>query len=353
MNFKELFKKHHKRLVLEGVLSSALLGLMTGFFVTGTLASLAWCFGFGNIALALGVGVGIAIATSTAAYFLRYRPTEKDVARRIDSLGLEERAITMLELREDDSLLAIKQREDTFYSVKATESKKMKLLLSTLMIMLTSVALVFAAFATTVLGLSEAGVIPNAEELFGGEVGDWIEISYYADEGGEILGDDNQLLPPGADTTPVVAVADDGWMFLCWDDGSTAPERYETGVDKNMIYTAIFIEIDGEDGDDGSFTEDGDLAVGLPDEIPSMEMLPSDEMTSPPQSSPDSNDPSGTPDPNGAGGKWNDANQFIDGNQYYRDQLDMYYELALEIFKDGGEIPPELREFFENYFDSI
>ena len=352
MNFKKLFKKQHKRLILEGVLSSALLGLAVGSLSTGILAVLGWCFGFGSMILSIGIGAGIAVATGTAAYFLRYRPTEKDVARRIDSLGLEERAITMLELREDDSLIAIKQREDTFYSIRSAENKKMKLLLSTLMITLTSVALVFAAFATTVLGLSEAGVIPNAEKLFGGEVGDWIEISYYADEGGEILGDDLQLLYPGESSTPVVAVADDGWIFLCWDDGLSSPERYESNVDRHMSYTAIFIKIDDGDSDDEQGVG-GDLATNLPDEIPSMEMLPPDEMTSPPQSSPDTNNPSGTPDPDGAGGKWDDANQFIDGNQYYRDQLEMYYELALEIFKDGGEIPPELREFFENYFDSI
>ena len=74
----------------------------------------------------------------------------------------------------------------------------------------------------------------------------------------------------------------------------------------------------------------------------------------PPEGTPeDEGNKSDQIDPNGAGGKWNDANQFIDGNQYYRDQLDLYYELAMQIFESGGEIPPELREFFENYFDSI
>ena len=55
----------------------------------------------------------------------------------------------------------------------------------------------------------------------------------------------------------------------------------------------------------------------------------------------------------GAGGKWEDSNQFIDGKTYYKDQLDMYYQYAMEIFEQTGEIPPELREFFETYYDSI
>ena len=54
-----------------------------------------------------------------------------------------------------------------------------------------------------------------------------------------------------------------------------------------------------------------------------------------------------------AGGKWDDSNKFIDGNQYYRDYLEMYYQMAQEIFEETGEIPPELREFFGMYFGSI
>ena len=33
--------------------------------------------------------------------------------------------------------------------------------------------------------------------------------------------------------------------------------------------------------------------------------------------------------------------------------MDMYYEMAQEFFEDNSDIPPELREFFENYFNGI
>ena len=356
MNFKELFKKYHKRRVIEGVLSAAMIGLAVGSLATAILAALSWCFGIGSLWLAIGVGVGVAAIIAAPLYILRYRPTDKSVARRIDRLGLEERAITMLELGESDSFLAQIQREDTLHSIKTIEGKKIKMLFSTLTTTLAAIAFVLAISMSTLLGLSEANVIPNGEELFGGgELADWVNISYEAADGGEILGDDQQLLPPGADTTPVVAIAHEGYMFLCWDDGVRTPERYERDVDEELSLIAIFIEVDIEDADLEEMTsqDESDISSNLPDEIPSGDMLPQNGAEGPPEQGESGNDPSDNSDPNGAGGKWNDANQFIDGNQYYRDQLDMYYELALEIFKDGGEIPPELREFFENYFDSI
>ena len=60
MNFKELFKKYHKRLVIEGVLSAAMIGLAVGSLATAILAALSWCFGIGSLWLAIGVGVGVA-----------------------------------------------------------------------------------------------------------------------------------------------------------------------------------------------------------------------------------------------------------------------------------------------------
>ena len=357
MNFKQLFKKYHRRLVIEGIISSALLGLVVGFFTTGILAALTWCFGIGSLGLAIGIGVGVLAVVGICAYILQYRPTEKDVARRIDRLGLEERAITMLELDGDDSFFARIQREDTFQSVKTIEGKKVKLFFSRLAITLAAIAFVFATASTTVLGLANADVIPSGEELLGGgEFADWIAVEYEADEGGEILGDHQQLVPPKSDTTPVVAVAHEGWMFLCWDDGLRTPERYERNVTGEISLVAIFVEVEPEDVDMELLNDknEGDASTELPDEVPSGAMNPpQSEMEGPPNQGDPGDDSNQESDPNGAGGKWSEANQFIDGNQYYRDQLDIYYELAMEIFKDGGEIPPELREFFENYFDSI
>ena len=56
---------------------------------------------------------------------------------------------------------------------------------------------------------------------------------------------------------------------------------------------------------------------------------------------------------NGAGGKWEENNMIYNGSTYYKDTLEYYYELCQQVFEEHGEIPPELREFFELYYDSI
>ncbi|MBR7140503.1 MAG: hypothetical protein IKD03_00020 [Clostridia bacterium] len=43
----------------------------------------------------------------------------------------------------------------------------------------------------------------------------------------------------------------------------------------------------------------------------------------------------------------------IDGETYYHEKIDEYYEKAMEIIAAGGEIPEELRAFIEKYYDSI
>ena len=103
MNLRQITKKHYRRLVLEGVLRSALFGLFVGFTVNTLFGALVWLFGFGGIWLAVGVGAGCALASGVSIYFLRYRVTEKELARRVDRLGLEERTVTMLELGTDES----------------------------------------------------------------------------------------------------------------------------------------------------------------------------------------------------------------------------------------------------------
>ena len=55
----------------------------------------------------------------------------------------------------------------------------------------------------------------------------------------------------------------------------------------------------------------------------------------------------------GAGGAWSDSNWVIDGETDYRDVYEMYYDMAMDILNNGGEIPPELREFIEDYFGSL
>lgn len=371
---KRFFEKHHTRLVWEAVLKSAFSGLVIGFGVNFLAAAFAWLFDFGGIWFAIGMGALAAVISGVILYFAKYRPTAGEIARRVDRLGLEERLVTMMELQNDDSYIATLQRENAKQHLQDVASRKLRFRLSRATIALVIVGALLAGSMTTVVALADQNIIPPASEIIRPEDpwADHIAVTFVAEEGGEIEGETDQLVLPGEDAKPVVAVPEDGWMFVGWDDGGTNPERFEKNVTGEIYLTALFepvMEGDGESDEgqeNGGGGEEGDKAEDLPAggeaNADTENGGDGDEGNG---SGSDSNNDGGKGESEeegegkgegkgqGAGGKWDDSNKFIDGNQYYRDYLEMYYQMAQEIFEQTGEIPPELREFFEMYFGSI
>ena len=371
------FSKHHTRLVKEAIIKAALCGLAIGFAIDFLLALLSWLFDFGNIWLAIGVGVGVAALSGVLFYLYKFRPTPEYIARRVDRLGLEERLTTMMELQNDDSYIASLQREDARAHLSEVEDRKLRIRIPKVMAALTLVSFLFGSAMTTVLGLSKNDIIPDGGELFNPEdpMENYVSITYEVDGEGEIFGEANQLVAPGEDGTPVVAEAEDGWMFVGWDDGTESPERQEFGVTEDVVFVAIFEELgDGIDSSGGDSSgespdgEEGDQASDAPNDQNSSsgEGEPgdagSDSSGEGSEGKPNENDSNskGESEDGGEGeggqgssGKWEDSNQFIDGKTYYRDMLEKYYEMAQDIFSADGSIPPEFIEFFESYFNSI
>ena len=378
MNGKQLFKKHYTRLVVEGILKSAIFGLAIGFGANFIAAAAAWLFDFGGIWFAIGIGLGAAVISAVLLYFLKFKPNAKEVAARVDRLGLEERMITMLELDGDDSYIAKLQRENAVTQLQTVENRKIRLRFPKALIALAVVGAVLGSSMTTVAGLAAMDVIPPGNEIIAPEdpLADYIPVTYLVegDEGGEIEGETDQLVAPGENATPVVAVADDGWMFVGWDDGLDNPERLDENIVQELVFFAIFEQIEEGDGEAGEGAEgehdgsgEGDAAEDIPaqgsanveggqngDAGDEGDASGSDgEGEGGKGSGEDEGQGKGEGQGAGAGGKWQDSNQFIDGNTYYKDYLDMYYQMAMEIFAENGEIPPELREFFEAYYNSI
>ena len=377
MNLKQMMKKHYLRLVLEGVFKSLLAGMAIGFAANFLTALLGWIFSFGNIWLAIGIGAAAWVISGVLLYFLKFKPTMEDTARRMDRLGLEERMVTMLELKEDDSYIATIQRENARESITHIEGRKIKIRIPKVIVCLVIIAAVFGSSMTTVKGLADNGEIPSFDEIIEDDpYANYIAVTYMVDEGGYIEGETDQLVEPGGSTTPVIAVADDGWVFAGWDDGYSELERSETNVTQDLYFVAIFEEIgeseggaegDGEGGNNGSQKAEGDQAEDLPAEgganADSDQNGAQGSEGDGSGSKGDSDGGQGSSDEQGegkgdgkgqgAGGKWDDSNTFLDGQTYYREWLELYYQNALDIFEQNGEIPPELREFFEAYYDSI
>ncbi len=352
MQTKVVFEKYYSRMKKEGILNAGLIGLSAGGAISAVLsvvcmlvdASLALVLG-----LALGAGIAVFAGVTAALYFLKFRPTERKMAERADATGLQERSITMLELNGDDSYVARRQREDAAEHIALAEGSALaKLSVSVAAIAFACVLFLAGGAATTVSGLMAARVIPP---IVAGEsplVPDgYAAVSYMADEGGEISGEEDQLVLLGESAEPVAAVPDEGWAFKEWSDGVTDPYRYDTAVNQDLTVIAIFEEVDedGEGEDSDGEGKDSDDDNQKPNENQNNENKdPADEEQQPPPEDPDNPD---NPD-----SKYEDKNQVIDGETYYRDVVG-YYNAVMEKLTAGTGLTKEERDFIEKYFGSI
>ncbi len=374
-----LFKKYHSRLAKEGLISSICHGLLIGACADFLTALGCWLFGKNVILPSVIVGLGVTLISAIAFWMFRFRPTEKKVLRRVDSMGLEERAITMKELENEDSYVANLQRADARKKVSEVTKEQQKAAFPVFAVkagvmICMIVAIAAGAGMTAVVGLTSEGVIPSPG-LFGPDsesTEQYVNITYLVEGGGDIDGAPEQSVLIGEDGETVIAVADDGWNFVGWSDGGKSPERNERKVIEDITLTALFEEVpdpeEGEEGDNsnGEEGEEGDADDQKPDDDSKEdgeggngeggegngdgnEGNGSGTGEGGNQDSPGKGDGKGE----GAGGGWSDGNQVIDGETDYRDIYDIYYDMAMEILNSGGELPPDLREFIEKYYGSI
>lgn len=369
-------KNYRRRLVREKIVTSLAFGLMIGAGADFLAALACYLFEFSGVWLPLVVGGGVFVIASVLLYFLKFRPTERDVVRRVDTMGLDERAVTMYELKEEDSFIARRQREDAVEKVGAVSGEQVHrafplFALKTWAVILLFTVLLSGAGMTTVAGLAGAGVIPPPDILPDKDRELFCLVSYLTEGEGDIEGEPEQTLPVGEDATPVVAVADDGWVFVKWSDGVKDPARTDRKVVEDLSLTAIFEEIPESsqdiDGDANGDAEDGDADKNAPSDGTNDSSSPGGDSGQGGEGdgSGDKGDGSGSGDGGqegegkgngkgeGAGGGWSDGNQIIDGKTDYRDVRDIYYDQAMEIIQNGGELPDYLREFIEQYYGSI
>ena len=343
MEVRNQFEKQYRRLFTEAVLRSLVLGLVFGFGLAFLCAMALWIFDVNGWWMSF---IGLAVGTLVAAailYFKKYHPTLVDSARRIDRLGLQERLITMVEYQNDDSFMAAYQREDAMQKLREVDPASIKLKVSISVIVALIISGILGTGMITVAGLSEAGLLPNfddfVETVTPAQREVWHEVTYIIEDGGYIEGEADQLVLDGKDAESVVAVADEGYVFVGWDDGGKKPARTDRQITESQIFTAIFVPID----------EDGEGA-GMPG------------MDGPPQDSPDSNSTgSGETstegeDANGntGGGKYEEANQVIDGKVYYREILGMYRDELIAYLEESGDtLSDEERAIIEYYIQIV
>lgn len=131
MNEKEYNKKIRRlksRLMLEAGLHAGLIGLAFGLAVSaGILLYGRLCCHELLPVQAVETGAVFGAAIMLLCYCVLFYPRKKEVLKRIDALGLQERMITMEELKGEDTVLARMQRQDTKEQLSKVEIRSMKL----------------------------------------------------------------------------------------------------------------------------------------------------------------------------------------------------------------------------------
>ena len=322
------------KLLIEAIIRSALWGITAGARTAFLAAFVAWISDAALLWVAILTFALASAVGGTLFYFLKFRPSVAANAKRIDRLGLEERAITMVELEGDDSLIARKQREDALASISKVEAKQLRIRVSTLVIILCSVFVLLFAGMATVEGLSSGGVLPSGAEIwrqiFPPEPLPEYTLTYSASKGGELVGETEQTVKQGYSGEMVIAVADEGFVFLSWSDGVITPYRVDENVKKNVKVEALFTLMD-------EFKDRGD-DEDKPDDVPGGD---GDQETNNPDAPPS------------GGEKYVEINQIIDGQTYYRDVIEEYYNKAMEYLKNDENIPDHIREIIEKYYSTI
>lgn len=331
------FKNYDSRLIKEGLIKSLLCGMTISFAALFITATVFWFTNFKMIWLCAVVWVVVTAIATPIFYFVKFRPTVKDIAMRIDELGLEERILTMTHLEKDTSYIAKRQREDALRALSTVDAKLIAIAISVPLIVSVSVSAVLGLGMTTISALSAAGVIQSGQEIIEDltkEPEKQYEIVYEVMGEGMIEGEMFQIVVEGEDALGVLAVADDDWAFVTWSDGVTSPYREDKNITKDMTVIAIFMEVmEGEDGGDGQ-EQSGK---------PSEEGKPGDK----PGENNENKNPAGT-------GQYEPTNQVINGETYYGGATyENAYEEVMEELEQSEETPDELKDIISDYFDTI
>lgn len=344
----KVFEKYYSKLAKEGILKSLLVGLIVGFAVAFVVAFVTWFTG--HFWISLVAGAVVTAVVTLIVYNKAFKPTTKGMAKRIDMLGLEERLITMEELKNDDSYIAMRQREDALEKLNTVNEGMLRFKISKALIVAASIVVGMGLVMTGVSAAAQFGLIGDGghafDQIIKPKPGVTYSVTYsiYNDEGGMLVGDMDQVVEAGADATSIVAMPEEGWVFYMWSDGVTNPVRTDKRITEDVEVEAIFMELSEQSGNGGEGDEEGD---GDP-EAPPEQGQESDK--------PGDSDKDAPPSPSDSSGKGTETNDnIIDGNTDYEDALGNggYYEEQMKRLAESGELSAEMKEIISRYFESL
>lgn len=143
-------KKFKRKIIVEAILNSFIYGVVFGCSFSLLLISLFGLIRIKSTLLSIILTLVLVVATSVFFYVKIFNPSEKLLAVKVDTLGLENRASTMIENKKNDSLMARLQREDAITHIEKTDVKDYKIRLK-LKPLIISIVLILAVFLAILL----------------------------------------------------------------------------------------------------------------------------------------------------------------------------------------------------------
>ena len=371
----------------------------------------SWLAGFkAGIYIGLGLFVAATAIATPLFYTFRFRPTTKKIAQRIDTLGLEERILTMAELENDDSFIAMKQREDALKAMKSVSSEMLKIAVS--------VPLIAAVAISATLGTGmtvAAAVAPDGGKHFvdGLKEKHTYEITYTVEGKGWVIDftkkenaaliaamkerarqreidkangkevTEDETLPDtfqnrlgivytAIDETAQATMVLDGANFEDTTYTFEVTEGDEFGVKLMALPQKGYVFVGWSDGVTSPYREDmeatatktvtatfekvTDLLNGEKGEGQGQGEEAGDEDSGNSNSSGNGSDGAGMPDTGisgGEGAKASPANQVINGKTYYGDVFEDAYREMLERMKNNNSLSEAEKKAISDYLDSI
>lgn len=347
MNENEI-KRFVVRLRQGAIKKSIVAAAIIAFSLLAVCVGIGWYLGFQNIWVYPILFVSAVITTAPLFYFFKYRKKGREVAAAIDQLGLEERLLTMESLKSENTYIAKRQREDTIQALKTVNEKRLSLTLSTALLVCLAIALPFGAGAATVSALAAGGVLPYGNEVAAG-IPQKYTIQYSATEGGILLGSTAQYIAQGETGAYIIAIPDEGYIFLKWNDDFADTARRDTPADGDIKVKAIFVALDDYNADEELFNpdkkENGDNKKGTGSEKSNDDLPPSE----------DESNQGGQQFGGGAGGGVEDESGYvIDGKTYYGNKLlNDAEKAAIERVNNDPNLTDRDKELIDRYYQSI
>ena len=361
----QVVEKYQARMAKEGMINAFICALCIGFGALLVSALIFWLVGFKYPWLSFVIMAAVIAASAPLLYVKKFRPSKKQIAMRVDALGLKERLLTMVQLEGDDSYIAQRQREDAMKAIESVSSGLLKIALSIPAIVIASILALTGGSMATVSLLAEKGIILGGDDIIvEATTPDPVEyeIEFIEIGNGIIDGDLFQMVEEGQPIAEVTAIPDDNWFVYQWlyelDGEEYVLEETDVFfvedllVNQNMVITVVFAELtesdegEGEgEGGEGEGEEESDQMDPTEGEGQEGENENSDKPEG------DSGESEGGEQ---AGGQFQPNHSVIDGKVDYGGEVyDNAVNDAMEEINGNDDVSDDMKDIIEDYFDNI